>query len=102
MSMKRFAGLLGASLLAATLTTALPQGARADSGLLWLDSAYALPATPAGYTHRWKRVHRYKPAGTAAVRYVSRAPWPAFVRVAAVATPRDCFWCNVRISGLSF
>jgi hypothetical protein len=93
MSMKRFAGLLGASLLAVTLTTALPQGANAESGLLWLDSAYAWPATPAGYAHRWQRVHRY----------VALPRRPAIVRVAAVTAPRaDCFWCNVRISGLSF
>lgn len=102
MSMKRSAGLLCASLLAATMVTALPQGVKAESGFLWLDSAYALPA-PTNYAPRAKRVNRPRMVGAASVRYVSPPPGPGVVRVAAVAPPRaDCFWCNVRITGLSF
>jgi hypothetical protein len=97
MSMKRSAGLFCASLLAATMATALPQGAKAESGFLWLDSAYALPASQINHTPRVKR-----PRATS-VRYISPQPTSGVVRVAAVAPPRaDCFWCNVRISGLSF
>jgi len=104
MSMKRSAGLVCASLLAATVATAIPQGAKAESGFLWLDSAYALPtARQTHYTPRWKRVNRPRTVGAPAVSYVSPPPSPAVVRIAAVAPPRaDCFWCNVRISGLSF
>jgi hypothetical protein len=100
---KRSAALLGASLLAAMIVTALPQGAKAESGFLWLDSAYALPASQTNYTPRVKRVNRPRAVGAASVRYVSPQPSPGVLRVAAVAPPRaDCFWCNVRISGLSF
>jgi hypothetical protein len=103
MSMKRSAGLLGAALLAAMTVTALPQGAKADSGFLWLDSAYALPANHTNFAPRAKRVNRARPVGAASVRYVSPRPSPGVVRIAAVAPPRsDCFWCNVRITGLSF
>jgi hypothetical protein len=102
MSMKRSAGLLCASLLGAAMAIALPQGAKAESGFLWLDSAYALPASQTNYVPRAKRVNRARPVGVASVRYVS-PPAPAAFRVAAVAPPRaDCFWCNVRITGLSF
>ena len=98
MSMKRSAGLLCASLLAATMATALPQGAKAESGFLWLDSAYALPASQINHAPRAKRMNRPK---AASVGYVS--PRPNVVRVAAVVPSRpDCFWCNVRITGLSF
>jgi hypothetical protein len=100
MSMTRSAGLLCASLLAATMATALPQGAKAESGFLWLDSAYALPASQTNYAPRVKRVNRPR---AASVGYVSPRPNPGVVRVAAVAPPRaECFWCNVRITGLSF
>jgi hypothetical protein len=82
------------------MATALPQGAKAESGFLWLDSAYALPASQTNYAPRVKRVNRPR---AASVGYVSRQPNPGVVRVAAVAPPRaDCFWCNVRITGLSF
>jgi hypothetical protein len=102
MSMKRSAGLVCASLLAAAVATAIPQGAKAESGFLWLESAYVLPAaSQTRYTPRWKRVHRVRAAGAPAVSYVS-PPGPAVVRIAAVAPRADCFWCNVRISGLSF
>jgi hypothetical protein len=102
MSMKRSSGLLCAALLAATMATALPQGAKAESGFLWLDSAYALPAGQTNYAPRAKRVNRPRTVGVASMRYVS-PPGAGVVRVAAVATPRaDCFWCNVRITGLSF
>jgi hypothetical protein len=103
MSMKRSAGLVYASLLAAAVATAIPQGAKAESGFLWLDSAYALPAaSQRHYTPRWKRVNRPRAVGAPAVYYVP-PPNPGVVRIAAVAPPRaDCFWCNVRISGLSF
>jgi hypothetical protein len=103
MSMKRSAGLVCASLLAAAMATALPQGAKAESGFLWLDSAYALPAaSQTNYVPRLKRVNRPRAVGAASVRYIS-PPGPGVVRVAAVALPRaDCFWCNVRITGLSF
>ena len=43
MSMKRSAGLVGATLLAATMATALPQGAKAESGFLWLDPPMRFP-----------------------------------------------------------
>ncbi|MEA2838625.1 MAG: hypothetical protein QOD89_3175 [Bradyrhizobium sp.] len=101
--MKRSAGLVCASLLAATVATAIPQGAKAESGFLWLESAYAVPASQTHYTPRWKRVNRPRAVGARAVSYVSAPPRPAVVRIAAVAPSRaDCFWCNVRISGLSF
>jgi hypothetical protein len=103
MSMTRSAGLVCASLLAVTMATALPQGAKAETGFLWLDSAYALPAGQTNYTPRVKRVSRPKAVGVSTVSYVSPPPNPGIVRVAAVAPSRaDCFWCNVRISGLSF
>ena len=102
MSMNRSAGLVCASLLAAAMASALPQGAKAESGFLWLDSAYALPASQANHTPRLKRVNRPRAVGATSVRYIS-PPGPGVVRVAAVALPRaDCFWCNVRITGLSF
>jgi hypothetical protein len=100
MSMKRSAGLLCATLLTATMATALPQGAKAESGFLWLDSAYGLPAGQTNYAPRVKRVNRPR---AASVGYVSPRTNAGVVRVAAVAPPRaDCFWCNVRITGLSF
>jgi hypothetical protein len=100
MSMKRSSGLLCAALLTAAVATALPQGAKAESGFLWLDSAYALPAGQTNYTPRAKRVNRPRTVG---VRHVSLSPGPGVVRVAAVVPLRaDCFWCNVRITGLSF
>jgi hypothetical protein len=103
MSMTRSAGLVCASLLAVTMATALPQGAKAESGFLWLDSAYALPAGQTNYAPRLKRVNRPRAVGAASVSHVSPPTGPGVVRVAAVAPPRaDCFWCNVRISGLSF
>jgi hypothetical protein len=104
MSMKRSAGLVCASLFAAAVAIAMPQGAKAESGFLWLDSAYAVPvASQTHYTPRWKRVNRPRAVGAPTVSYVSPALGPAIVRIAAVAPPRaDCFWCNVRISGLSF
>ncbi len=102
MSMKRSSELLCASLLAAAVATAMPQGAKAESGFLWLDSAYALPAGQTNYTPRAKRVNRPRTVGVASARHFS-SPSAGVVRVAAVAPPRaDCFWCNVRITGLSF
>jgi hypothetical protein len=102
MSMTRSAGLVCASLLAVTMATALPQGAKAESGFLWLDSAYALPAGQTNYA-RVKRVNRPRAVGASSVRYVSPPSGPGIVRIAAVMPARaDCFWCNVRITGLSF
>jgi hypothetical protein len=96
-------GLLGAFLFAATAAVTFSQGARAESGFLWLDSAYAIPASEVSYSPRWKkRVSHARAIGVSNGRHVA-PPARRLVEVASAAPVRnDCFWCNVRISGLSF
>ena len=77
MSMKRSAGLVCASLLAAAVATAAPQGAKAESGFLWLDSAYALPP-PARHVNSTRETGEPYKGGWRSLRgYVSPAPGPA-------------------------
>jgi hypothetical protein len=103
MSVRRSMGLLGGFLFAATAAVTFSQGARAESGFLWLDSAYAVPAGQMRYHPRWNRVSRPKAVGVSATSYVAPPSRPRVVEVASAAPVRnDCFWCNVRISGLSF
>jgi len=103
MSVRRSIGALGAFLLAATAAVTLPQGARAESGFLWLDSAKALPLSQVSYAHRWKRVTHPKAHATSAINHVAPPSRPRPLEVASAAQVRpDCFWCSVRITGLSF
>jgi hypothetical protein len=103
MSEKRSIGVLGAILFAAITAVTFSQSARAETGFLWLDSAYAVPAHHISYTPHWKRAGHTKRVGASTVSYVAPPSRPQIIQVAAAAPVRsECFWCNVRISGLSF
>ena len=103
MSVRRSFGLVGAFVLAATTAVTFSQGARAETGLLWLASAYAAPVSQVSYAPRWKRVSRPKPAASFAVNPVAQPSRPRPLVVASAAPVRsECFWCNARITGLSF
>jgi hypothetical protein len=99
MSVSRSIGLLGALVFAATAAVASSQGAHAESGLLWLDSANALPVVNASYHPQWKRVVRPQAPATPVV---NRAAPPSAVVAEEIPARSDCFWCDVRITGLSF
>jgi hypothetical protein len=92
MSMKRSMAVVGAFLFAATTAMTFSQSARAETGLLWLDSIYAAPVGQAhSMTH--KRHHR-----VVGVSYAPRAVYVA----AVTSVGAGCFWCNARVSGLGF
>jgi hypothetical protein len=90
MSVKRSICVFGAFLFAATTAITFSNSARAETGLSWLDSGYAVPADQVVAP----RLSRHQRRVSSAV-YVPQA-----VQVAAYRN--DCFWCNVRISGLGF
>jgi Tfp pilus assembly protein PilN len=95
-AMKRSMAVVGAFLFAATTAMTFSQSARAETGLLWLDSIYAAPA---GQVHSMthKRHHRVVD------RVVGASYAPRAVYVAAVTSVgAGCFWCNARVSGLGF
>jgi hypothetical protein len=97
---KNTAKLVGALLLAASSTVALSGAAQAETGWLWFDSVFAVPATASLPSHL-----QSVPAKRARIaRSAVVAPAPAPIRVSAVSSSSDCFWCNRRvyISGLSF
>ena len=103
MSVSRSIGLVGAFVLAATTAVAFSQGARAESGLLWLDSANALPIVNVSYHPQWRRATRPLTPVTSAVNHAAPPSRPAPVDIAEATPARsDCFWCNVRVTGLSF
>jgi hypothetical protein len=70
--------------------TCVSGSARAETGWLWFDSAFATP------THHY--VQRARPAR------VSSVAKPILVSAVAPQPRSDCFWCNrpVYVSGLSF
>jgi hypothetical protein len=103
MSVRRSIGAVGVFLLIAAAAVTFSQGARAETGFLWLDSAFAIPAGQIGHGPQWRRVHRVK--ATSAASYIAPPNRPRMVEVASATPVRsDCFWCNrpVYISGLSF
>jgi hypothetical protein len=103
MSVRRSIFVLGAFLLAATAQVTFSQSARADGGYLWLASVYAAPVNQISHTPRWKRVSRPKPSASFAVNRVAQPSRPRPLVVASAAPVRsECFWCNVRVTGLSF
>lgn len=100
MSTKRITKLLGAFLFAATTAVAFSHGARAETGILWLDSVYAVPYNHSDTKSQWKRVSRTKLPATSAGNYAAPPAQPRTVQVASART--ECFWCNQRVTGLSF
>jgi hypothetical protein len=95
---------LGAFLLAATsAVVAIPNRAQAGTGLLWLDSAYVLPVNHVRHSQQWKRLHHARMPAPSSIAHAVPRSRPEVLEVASAAPPRiECFWCNARITGLSF
>jgi hypothetical protein len=101
MSVRRYMSATGAFLFAATTAMMFSQGARAEGA--YRDSAVAAPAHHTGPTAHWKRIHRIREAGIPGATYVVRRSTLPVVEVASAEPMRsECFWCNVRVTGLGF
>lgn len=83
--------------LVLAVSFSLSGAAHAQTGWLWYDSVFAAPLTA-----QPSRVQSVPVKRNHATRSAVVAPTP--IRVSAVASNSDCFWCNRRIyiSGLSF
>ena len=88
MTVRRSIGLAGALLLAVTTSGSVSQIARAEPVVTPV-------VTPTSPQPQWRRAHRSR-------AHVASAPVRSgWFQVASIAR-NDCFWCNVRITGLGF